>query len=90
MCMCMFHVECACETPSSFPALVRACSGAPTGTHLLARTGWQSRMHPPWQGLRSTASWVLDKAAAGELSVDYAESFALMMSRGDCNPTGVN
>jgi len=40
----------------------------------------------PAVGLRGTATWILDQAAASTLSVDYAESFALTMSRGDCSP----
>jgi 6-phosphogluconolactonase len=40
----------------------------------------------PAVGLRDCATWILDQAAASTLSVDYADSFALEMSRGDCNP----
>ena len=40
----------------------------------------------PAVGLRSVATWHLDAAAASTLSPDYAESFALSMTRGDCNP----
>ena len=40
----------------------------------------------PAVGLRPYATWILDAAAASTLSSDYAESFALVASRGDCNP----
>jgi len=40
----------------------------------------------PAVGLRPVATWILDAAAASTLSPDYADSFALTMSRGDCNP----
>ena len=40
----------------------------------------------PAVGLREVATWHLDTAAASTLSVDYAESFKLVASRGDCNP----
>ena len=43
----------------------------------------------PATGLREVATWILDQPAASALSTDYAESFELMMSRGDCNPAGV-
>ena len=43
----------------------------------------------PATGLRGVATWILDAAAASTLSVDYMDSFALMMSRGDCSPDGV-
>ena len=44
----------------------------------------------PAVGLRPYADWYLDNAAAQTLSVDYAECFSLDMSRGDCNPDGVD
>lgn len=40
----------------------------------------------PGTGLRGVATWILDAAAAGTLSPDYADSFTLVRSRGDCNP----
>lgn len=40
----------------------------------------------PAVGLRKVATWHLDMPAASALSPDYAECFALTMSRGDCNP----
>lgn len=52
--------------------------------------GEESPRSFPASGLRGVATWVLDVAAGGELSSDYAECFALQMSRGDCNPVGVN
>ena len=48
--------------------------------------GDETKSSFPAVGLRSVATWLLDKAAAAELSPDYAECFALTMSRGDCNP----
>ena len=40
----------------------------------------------PAVGLRPVAKWQLDVPAASALSPDYADCFALTMSRGDCNP----
>ena len=40
----------------------------------------------PAVGLRGVATWIVDTAAASTLSPDYADSFELIMSRGDCNP----
>lgn len=40
----------------------------------------------PAVGLRGVASWIIDEAAAGSLSFDYAECFKLARTRGDCNP----
>lgn len=69
----------ACGVSEKYPmgksaAMARGIEGAETPSSF------------PAVGLRSTATWILDQAAASTLSVDYAECFALTMSRGDCNP----
>ena len=72
----------ACGVSDKYPkgkseAMARAIEGDETPTSF------------PATGLRGVATWILDNAAAGALSVDYAECFALKMTRGDCSPDGV-
>ena len=72
--------------------LIAACGVSdkyPQGKSVAMARGIEGDESPstfPAVGLRDVADWVLDAAAASTLSSDYAESFALQMSRGDCNP----
>ena len=72
--------------------LIAACGvseKSPQGKGAAAAKGIEGDITPsafPAVGLRSVATWHIDMAAGGALSSDYADSFQLTMSRGDCNP----